>query len=87
MAKRVLITMSDEMYAALAQRRKKQAYLTIQEVVNDMLRRSLFSQRIYPAGRANNSKSKRGRPEKRTFEDYFSTPTKETRKLEREGLI
>jgi len=72
--------MADELYFALAQKRKQQAYLTVQELINEILRKNLLAQKT-------SSSTKRGRPEKKTFEDYFSTPTAATRKLQKEGLI
>lgn len=80
MTKRILLTMADELYNAIAQKTKQNGYLTIQELINDILRKNLFDN-------ATRQKSKAGRPAKKTFEDYFSTPTKATKQLQKEGLI
>jgi len=73
MAKRIMLTMADELFSALESRRKAHGYMTIQETINDLVRKGLL---------AGESKAKAGRPKKFEFEDLFSRPTKESRKIE-----
>jgi len=82
MTKKVFLTMSDKLYKTLGEKTRKNGYITIQELINETLRREFM-----PQQKSESKTNRRGRPEKKTFEDYFSVPTKETRKLEREGLI
>ena len=56
MAKRLMLTMSDELYAALEQKRKRFGYMTVQETINDIVRKSLFE--------ARKGREKGGRPPK-----------------------
>ncbi len=58
-----MLSMADELYSALAKKQKAHGYMTTQEVINDILRRSLFSQST-------------GRPKKSDdpFIDHFSRP-------------
>ena len=70
MAKRLLLTMSDELYGTLEKKRAELGYMTIQEIINDIVRRSLFAPQ--PA-----KKGKAGRPPKveEPFLEYFSRAT------------
>ena len=43
MVKHLLLTLSDELWAALESRRAKFGYLTRQEIVTDIIRKALFA--------------------------------------------
>ncbi len=75
--KRLLLTLSPKIYELLSQKAEA-SYMSVQEFINDMIRKSLLVQ-LQPA------KGKAGRPKKVEFEDYFSTPTKESRRIEKSG--
>ncbi|GEM_PF-5437957 len=83
--KKIILSMPKEWIDKLESVRRQEYFTSIQEVIYNLVRKEYFVPQYKPNGTGR--KNKRGRPEKKTFEDYFSTPTKETRKLEREGLI
>jgi len=66
MTKRIMLTMAEELFKALEDKRKEQGYMTVQEIINDIVRKSLFA----PAAK----KSKAGRPMKidDPYLEYFS---------------
>ncbi len=74
MTVRILISMSDDLFAALEQAKKQQAYMTNQELINSCVRRYVLDSK----------KNKGGRPRTLTFEDAYSRDTPESRRIERE---
>jgi metal-responsive CopG/Arc/MetJ family transcriptional regulator len=68
MVKRINLSMADELFAALENKRKTQGYMTTQELINDILRRSLL------VVAEPKKKSKAGRPPKEedTIIKYFT---------------
>lgn len=56
MVKRIMLTMADELYDAIAKKRAELGYMTIQEVINDTVR-NRFMQPV-------KKKSRAGRPPK-----------------------
>ena len=65
MVKRLLLTMSDELWALLEKRRAEFGFMSVQEVINDVMRERIFSAV---------KKSKAGRPHKidDPYLEYFS---------------
>jgi len=78
MAKRIMLTMADELYDALEKKRSLHGFMTTQEIINDILRRNLMPMPRTEAEKQLNKedgkKSKAGRPKKsdEPFLDYFS---------------
>ena len=68
MVKRIMLTMADELYDALEKKRAEFGYMTVQEIINDIVRRKIL---IQPA---ETKKSRAGRPLKvdDPFLEYFS---------------
>ena len=74
MPKNLFLTMPDELFAALERARKEQGFLTNQELINSCVRKVIMGSK----------KNKGGRPKTLKYEDAFSTPTRESRRIERE---
>ena len=72
MAKKVFLTIPDGVYDILTSMMKEKGYFSIQEVINDIIRKRIFTEK---------KKSSKKRPFE--FEDYFSKPTRESRKIEK----
>ena len=68
MTKRVLLTMSDELYEELQKKRTERGYLTAQEYINEIVRQKVL---VQPA---QTDKGKPGRPKKSEdpYLDHFS---------------
>lgn len=56
MVRRINLSMADELFIALEEKRKVNGYMTTQELINDILRRNLF------AAEEPKKKSRAGRP-------------------------
>ncbi|MDP3765731.1 MAG: hypothetical protein Q8R04_04395 [Nanoarchaeota archaeon] len=72
--KRIMLSMADELFAALEKKRKTRGYMTTQELINDILRRNLFIVEKQNIVEEQKKKSKAGRPPKvdEPFLEYFS---------------
>lgn len=46
MPKRIMLTLSDKLYEALSQKTEKNGYMTTQELINDIIRKTLFRNTI-----------------------------------------
>ena len=67
MTKQIKLTISDELYAVIENKRKEHGYFTTQELICDLVRKSLL-------GSPRMTQNQGGRPKKFEFEDYFSEP-------------
>ena len=78
MAKKIMLTMADELYNSIEKKRAEHGFMTTQEIINDILRRTLMPMPRTPAekqiSKDGSKKSKAGRPKKsdEPFLDYFS---------------
>ena len=80
MPKRILLTLPDLIYKKLSQKIQKQGFSSIQELINEILRKNILG-----SYEPKIKDTKLGRPKKLEFEDYFSTPTRESKKIEQSG--
>jgi len=74
--KRLTIRISIGWYNKLEKVRKREYYTSIQEVIYELIRKAYIKPKpVSITGRPV------GRPKKFQFEDYFSKPTRESRKI------
>ena len=85
MVKRIMLTMADELYLALEKKKSAHGFMTVQEIINDIIRSDLVPMQRREAvklstkdGSTSNSKTSKkgkvGRPKKEDepFLNYFS---------------
>ena len=82
MAKRISLTMSDALYQALRAQQNKNGYFTLNEFINETLRQSILGIK-----KSRVTVGKRTKKEPATFEDSFSRPTPQTRRLQKQGYL
>lgn len=69
MTKKIFLSMADTLYEALRKKSEEHGYMTIQELINETMRKSLF-----------NNKQHKHQTKKMAYEDLFSIPIKRKRR-------